>query len=555
MSDVKTLVVGHKNPDTDAICSAIAYAEYLQAIGNKNVEAIRCGEVNSRTDFVLRKAGVSQPRLVTDTRLTVGGVSRRHVVGAHYDDTFQEAFNKMRNEGLRSMPVLREDGSVEGMLSMQKMVELLLPESNQEIQPRQIKTSLSTICHVLGGRFQHAVDDESREDLVLTVAAMSAEVFKDKLKEYPAEQHVVVLGNRPTIQESSIKYGVRALVITGGYELSEELLKLARKNNITVLISPRDTASTTLLMKCAKPIGDAIWTDFISFPENTLVESIRNEVLQKGQVLFPVINEQKKMVGVFSKTDLINPKPARLILVDHNEYAQAVTGASDADIVEVIDHHKLGGSLSSREPIRFIIEPIGSTCSIVANMFKQAGIEPSSKIALCMASGIISDTLFLTSPTTTEADKEILTWLEEVSGADLKAFAEEMFAEGSILKGSSAKEVVQVDCKEYDEDGWKLAVAQVEELELDHFWPKKQELEEALLEMARQRGRDFACLLITDITKHYSLLLTVGNEQVIERIEYPELMPNLFELDGIVSRKKQLMPVLLRILSGCPRGF
>lgn len=547
-----TFVIGHKNPDTDAICSAIAYASYLRATGHKNVEAARCGEVNNRTDFVLNKARLPYPKLLMDARATIGQICQRQVISVNTQSSIQEAFNLMRERELRSIPVLNEERTVEGMLSLLKMLNLLLPNGDAE-QARIVKTSLHRICKTLDGSFIMGFDTESENDFIITVAAMSADVFSDKLKDYPPECVVLVVGNRPTIQRPAIEYGVRAIIVTGGYELNEDLLELARKKNVTIISSNRDTASTTLLIKCSKRISHALNKDFVSFTENHLVESVKKQIIDLTQVLYPVYDDKEKLVGVFSKSDLVNPSPCRLILVDHNEFSQAVTGTDQAEVVEVIDHHKLGGNLTSKEPIRFIMEPIGSTCSIVARMFREAGIEPDKSIALCMAAGIISDTLLLTSPTTTDQDKEILDWLTEISQENMKNFADEIFATGSVLQGSSAADAIHSDFKEYEEEGWKIAVAQIEELGLDNFWSRKKELSDALADLLKAKDLDFACVLITDIARHYSLMLVEGEKMIIDRVDYPQLEQHLFELEGIVSRKKQLIPVLMRVLGQCTR--
>lgn len=546
-------VIGHKNPDTDAICSAIAYADLLSQTYLPKALAARCGEINSRTGFVLERAGLEPPRLVMDVRPSVGQICRREVITAHDAESVLAVVNRMRDASLRSIPVIDSSRHCLGMLSLTKLVDLLLPGTNSGNSTRTVDSSLERIRETLDATYQNSFETGEEESFILTVGAMRAEAFDERIRHFPSRQIILVVGNRTTVQTAAIEYGIRAIVITGNYRLSPELLEKAVEKKITVICASYDTATTTLLIKCAKRITHALTQEFLGFTENLLIRQIREKVQGSSQSLFPVIGEDGLLSGVLSKSDLVDPPRTRLVLVDHNELAQAVNGADEAEIIEVLDHHRLGGGLISSEPIRFINEPLGSTCTIVAKTYRQLGIKPSRSIALCMAAGLISDTLHLTSPTTTPVDRELLSWLEPLSGEKLSDFARDFFTAGSALKVSTPEAVVNGDCKEYEEHDWKIAVAQVEELGLDAFWDRKADLLEAMQQLLRKKNVDLAALLITDITSHYSLLLVVGEPRLISGIDYPPLEPHLFELNGIVSRKKQLLPELIRVLTRTPR--
>lgn len=543
-----TFVFGHKNPDTDAICSALAYADLLRHTERPEAVAACCGEINARTQFALKKALVEPPRLIMDVRPTVSQIATREVIFANENESLHRAFNRMRQRELRSLPVLNNEGKLIGLVSITKLVGLLLPDHEKVDQARNIETSLCRICEVLNGHFLHRYRPEEELEYILSVAAYSSEKFKKKIQHYAPERLLIVAGDRPTVIRPAIEYGVRCLVLTGGYELTGELLDLARERNVTLITSPHDTASTTLLIKCAKRITLALESDYTMFKESALIKPLRHALQDSTQSIFPVLDEAGALLGVFTKSDLVNPPSPQLILVDHNEFAQAVNGAEEADILEVIDHHRLGGGLTSREPIRFINEPLGSTCTIVARMFRQRQIPPAPGVALCMAAGIISDTLNLTSPTTTEVDRDILNWLSTLTPMTIDLFARQFFATGSALEISTPAAVINADCKHYAENGWKIAVAQVEELGFDHFWPKKEALIRALTDLVREKQLDFACLLVTDITTHDSYLLCAGNERIVHAIDYPRVDHFLFHLEGIVSRKKQLLPHLCSLL-------
>jgi len=544
-------VIGHRNPDSDAVCSAIGYAHYLQQTG-RDAEPACCGQVNARTQFALDQAGIPLPRLIMDVRPTAGQLCRKEFIKAESGESLFQVFNRMRSGNLRSVPVIDAGERFLGVLSLNKMLGFLLPETGGP-EARHVRSNLDLILDAVGGTYQNAVETAAESDFMVTVGAMSASTFSDRLTSFPAEKVLMVTGNRPTIQKPAIDYGVRCLIITGGYQLQEDLLARAIEKGVTVICSPHDTASTTVLMKSARFVTDALLDDPLHFDATEVLDGVRDRVLHSNQALFPVLESADKLLGVFSKSDLIQPPLTELVLVDHNEYNQAVSGVEYARILEVIDHHRVGGGLSTRDPIRFINEPLGSTSTIVARMFRDHQVPLDPGVALCLATGMIADTLMLSSPTTTDVDREVFTWLEQKAGRDLKEFADQFFATGSVLKIQSADEAVRGDCKLYQEGDWKLAVAQIEELGLERFWERKDELIDALERMRKEEGQDFACLLVTDIGHHYSVLLVRGEESLGRAIDYPRLQPNIFELDGIVSRKKQLLPHLTQIFSRIPK--
>jgi manganese-dependent inorganic pyrophosphatase len=341
---------------------------------------------------------------------------------------------------------------------------------------------------------------------------------------------------------------VRAIIITGGYALSDGLVELAKSRNVAVLQSPYDTATTTMRVKSSQFIDSAIDEDFITLSAKQPIDEARTKTDRIRQSMLPVVNDAGLLVGVVSKSDLVNPPKPKLVLVDHNELSQAVNGAEDADILEVLDHHRIGGSLKSTQPIRFINEPVGSTCTLVARQFRAAGINPTPGIALCMASGIISDTLFLRSPTTTQIDRDVLSWLEKLCQVDLEQYAREFFEIGSALRNCAPAEVVREDCKEFTEHGIRFSISQIEETGFDLFWDRKEDLRKALEELANKQRLQFSALLVTDVVSNGSLLLLSRESDAWDEINYPCLDRGLYELPNVVSRKKQLLPLLAQVL-------
>ncbi|MGN6555688.1 MAG: DHHA2 domain-containing protein, partial [Verrucomicrobiota bacterium] len=272
-----------------------------------------------------------------------------------------------------------------------------------------------------------------------------------------------------------------------------------------------------------------------------------------GHQIFPVLDGEGETIGILSKTDFLKTVTRKLILVDHNELSQAVQGADEVEIIEIIDHHRIG-ALTTQQPILFRNEPVGSTSTIVADCFFRLGVELPSAIAGLLLAGVVSDTLNLTSPTTTPRDAEILKRLEELAKVNARDFTEKLFASGSLLTLKPAPQAITTDCKEYQEDGVKFSVAQIEEIGFDQFWKRKDELLDALEKYRARRAYCFSALLITDVTTQNSLLLAVGDEEFIKRIDYPRLEPGIFELRDVVSRKKQLLPYLTHCLRQSASG-
>lgn len=549
-------VVGHRNPDTDAICSAIGHAAYLRQTRWPGARAARCGEMNVRTAWVLRQAELEFPPLLLDVRPKAADVCRRQVARARSGETFLTVYQRMMELGVRSIPVINDQDEVEGMIYLRELLGLLLPAATTGQSVRHVEASLNNVRRALEAELlvsTGGMDEE--ENLILLVGASSEAVVRRRLNESQPERHLVLVGDRPKIQRLAVREGVRALVITGGCKMDAEALALARENGVGVLTCGWDTASAAQLIRCARSVRSAVVREFTSCPAHALVRQLRQDLRENRQPLFPVTgSDGNRLIGVFSKSDLVAPPRHKLVLVDHNEFSQAVTGADEAEILEVIDHHRLSGNLVTREPVRFVNEPVGSTSTMVARFFHLDGLQPEREVAICLCAGIISDTLNLTSPTTTETDRQMLGWLAGLAGIDPAQFTRDFFAAGSVLQTMSAADALRSDRKAYDESGWAISISQIEELGLDSFWRCERELAAELSGLVKGEHLDFACLMVTDISRHDSVLLVAGEERLIRCIDYPRLAPGVFSLQGVVSRKKQLFPMLGRILGEVPRG-
>ena len=315
-----------------------------------------------------------------------------------------------------------------------------------------------------------------------------------------------------------------------------------------MISSPYDSATTAWVVRTASSIERVVERSFGSVSRDARISDIRRKMATLAAPALMVLDDDGMLAGVLTKSDILKPIQTRLVLVDHNEITQAVSGADEVQITEIIDHHRLG-PMNTAAPILFINEPVGSTCTIVADLFRSSGLVPSPETAGIMMAGLISDTLHLNSPTTTPKDAEILSWLSGVAGEEPRALAEAIFSSGSVIQAHTPAEIVQADQKLYDEDGVRFSVSQVEELGFSNFWGRSVEIAGELGELRKRDRLSFAALLVTDINTQNSLLLVKGDPDLIERITYSQIQKDeIFDLPGIVSRKKQLIPYLTSLL-------
>jgi manganese-dependent inorganic pyrophosphatase len=545
---MQTIVIGHRNPDMDSICAAIAYAEFKTLAGFPDVVAARCGNTNERIDYVLKKFAVPAPMLVTDLSPVVRDVMQPKVICVRNDSPVYDAIQLIDQKGLRGLPVVDGGDKCLGLLSAFKITHHLFPSRDEANSARLVTASLQDIVATFGGKLITGHLSKEPSERLLMVCAMAQDSFIPRLRKYKDKQVILFVGDRPHVQLLAIEENVSAIIVTGDLEIPEYIHDAARDAGVTLISSPHDTASTVLLARGAVRVERMVQTEYTSFHKETPLEEAKQIAAQSGQFIFPVLDDEGRLVGILSKSDFIKPIPRQLILVDHNELTQAVRGASEVPIIEIIDHHKLGG-FSSHTPILFWNNPVGSTSSIVTMCFHNAGIPIPPSIAGLLMAGLISDTLNLTSPTTTPTDRRLLAELAKVAGVEPTQLATEIFAVGSPLLTMTPAQAVGADSKVYKENGYNFSVAQIEELSFAHFEQKQDAL---LEELERQRSAGnllFSSLLVTDINEQTSLLLVRGEPSFVATIDYPEKAHFIWELTGVVSRKKQLLPYLLKCVT------
>lgn len=540
-------VIGHKNPDTDAICSAIAYAEFKRRTDIPEAVAARCGPTNSRIDFVLNEFGVAPPKFVTDVAPKVRDVMQRNVIGVPPYASVAEALQTMEEKKIRVLPVVEHGHRCLGLVSVFKISTFFSPTRSKGFDTRKVKASISSLVRTLNAELVRGEDTDREEELIMMIGAVTEEEFKKRLPNYEARKLLVAVGNRTRIHRLALEARVRILLVTGGFHVDPEIKEAAKEAGVSILISPFDTATSSLLCRVAIQVNNVIHRDFLSFGEDEPLSRVTRLATNSNFQAFPVLGEDDRMIGIFSKSDFLKKVERKLILVDHNEMNQAVNGADQVEILEIIDHHRIG-NFTTQQPILFRNEPVGSTSTIIAECFLQHHVEIPKSIAGLMLAGIVTDTLNLTSPTSTKRDAAVLKELENISGVNATEFTQKLFASGSILVSYPASKAITVDCKEYEEENHKFSVAQIEELGFNYFEERKGDVIQALEEYRAKSGYFFSGLLVTDVVRQTSLLIVAGSEGLLDTIGYPKVDAQIFELVGVVSRKKQLLPYLINCL-------
>ena len=548
-----TYVVGHKNPDADAICSAIAYAAFKQARGERGYIAARCGNSNARIDTILARFRTPLPYYLSDVSPRVRDLMASDVVSVSEHATCAEALELLDRHHVRVLPVTASRKGLPGVVGVVSLAALggvFIPRVSEPRAMRQVHTSLANITRALHGRALHLVGEKKIEQLYVRLGTMDISSFWSvSIREnIPANQAIVIVGDRHDIQRRSIELGIRALVISSNLEPDDDTVEFAKARGVSVIISPYDSATTSWVVRTASSIERVIECNVPTVGPDVRIADVRKKFFAGLTHALPVVGDDGSLLGIITKTDILKPVSTRLVLVDHNEITQAVPGADEVPIAEIIDHHRLG-ALNTSQPILFINEPVGSTCTIVADLFRREGLQPSPDIAGIMMSGLISDTLHLNGPTTTSKDAIILAWLAEIAGVNSKQLADEIFNSGSVILANPPAKIVRSDYKIYEEEGLRFAVSQVEELGFGNFWSQAQPIALALGELRDEEHLAFAALLITDINTQNSLLLVKGDASLIQRISYAHVeQDEIFDLPGIVSRKKQLIPYLSSLL-------
>ncbi len=533
-------VIGHKNSDLDSVASAYAYARLLQLQGDEQAIAARNGELKPEVRFVLERYKVEAPEALEDVYLQVRDVMKRGVISAHLDQPLLEAGQLLQEHNRRSMPVVDSENKVHGIIATEDFAKLFFNDLDPQSVNR-VPLQMDNLVRALKGRV--LVEGRRKLGNRVIVGAMQAETMVD----YVEQGCLVVLGDREDAQMAAIENGAAALVITGDLLVSERTLAAAKRYGVLVISTGHHTFTAVRLINLSISVQHIINREFdFCHPEDQMSE-VQNTLVRRRSL--PVVNNDGRLVGYLSRTDLINARPKRVILVDHNEQSQAVDGIEEAELLGIIDHHRIA-DVHTNKPIMFRADPVGCTGTIIAGLYHEAGIAIPREVAGLLLAGLLYDTLILRSPTCTTRDERVAAELAEISGEQLEQYGHEVFAAAAAdLNERTARELLTADFKEFVVRDTKFAIGTVETASPLTVEKRSPELLQTMRQIAQERGYTSFLFMIVDIINMRSHLLISGGEHAVA-----EILGAPLEQDGhsvvaenLVSRKKQLVPLLSRI--------
>ena len=532
-------VIGHRNPDTDSICSAIGYAHLKQALGEPAVPA-RAGKLNAETRFVLERFGVDSPVLIADLYPRARDIMSPVLVTILPDQTLRELGRMMRENDGKSAAVIDEKGSLLGIVSLGDLARRYF----EELEMPDLASAGVTfrgILAVLDGKIAVAGDMDRGVRGKIWIAAAKAETFRNLI----GEGDIALAGDREEAQLKLLDCGIDALVLTGNAPAGNELREKAASKGILVFQTQFDTYTAARLINQSIPVRVIMQKNVVSFRPADLVSDIRETTARTRFRNYPV-TENGRIIGMINRERLIAPEREKVILVDHNEKTQAVAGIEEAHIIEIIDHHRLGG-LETGEPIFIRHDPVGSTSTIVANMHWHRNVEIPVNVSGLLLAGILSDTLLFKSPTSTPQDREAAKRLAEIAGIDLTEFGMAVLRAGSRFNGLESEEIIRYDLKEFQIADYRVSISQINVMDAADILAKRSEGLGGALSMVRQKeGYDISLLMVTDILQETTHLLHAGRPvSLLRRAFGEESTDTTFVLQGTMSRKKQVVPPLV----------
>lgn len=528
-------IFGHKNPDSDSVCSAIAYAALKRQVEDGDYRPARLGTLNSETRFVLDRFDVPAPDYLAHINLRVQDIMTRDIVCGQSEDTVHEVGELIRKHTVHAIPIVDEAGRALGVVTERHLARSYLKELEMQNLHQQ-PTPLAMIAETLTAEIVVGDPNDTVQGDV-QIGAMSPESMVD----YIAPGDLVILGNRENAQEVALRSDISCLIVTGGFTPSERIQTLARKRGTGVVVTPHDTFAAARLINLSVSVMTLIERNVLKVQPETLVREITQDLLESRLGILLVTETDGRLVGLVTKSDIVAQRRRPVILVDHSEASQSVEGIRQAEIREILDHHRLGG-LETAGPMLALIAPVGCTCTLVLRRYREANIVPTRPMAGLMLSAILSDTMLLKSPTTTEEDRQAVSTLGEMLGEDPLAFGREMYNAKFDMAALSAEEMIGNDLKRFAFDSHTVAVAQIEVGDKDLLLARKEEILAAMRAFREQENLDLMVLMITDIPRGGTELLAVGQTRPVERAFGEPFQDNALYLPGVMSRKKQVIP-------------
>ena len=544
----KTLVIGHRNPDTDSICSAVCYANLKRAVTGEEYIPARAGHVNGETRFVLDYFGMEEPALVEDVRTQVRDIEIRKTKGVADNISLKRAWNIMQENNVVTIPAVREDGTLEGLITVGDITKTYMNIYDSSILSKA-NTQYSNIIETLEAYLVIGTADAYFSQGKVLIAAANPD-----LMEFYIEPHdLVILGNRYESQLCAIEMEADCIIVCEGAAVSMTIRKLAQERGCTVITTPYDTYTAARLINQSMPISYFMKTEnLITFEDGDFIDDIKDVMASKRHRDFPILDMDGKYRGMISRRNLLGAKGKRVVLVDHNEKNQAVAGIENAEIMEIIDHHRLG-TIQTMSPVFFRNQPLGCTATIIYQMYQEAGVKVEPKIAGLLCSAIVSDTLLFRSPTCTPMDEMAARSLAEIAGIEIEKYAMEMFGAGSNLKGKSDEEIFYQDFKRFTSGKIAIGVGQITSLNGDELESIRPRVIHYMENARQENSLDLVFFMLTNILTESTDLICEGNGalQLAEKAfhtepdESGEQTEPLVRLPGVVSRKKQLIPALM----------
>ena len=542
----KVVVIGHRNPDTDSICSAIAYAELKNKTSDLVCEARRAGKMNQETEFVLKKFGVKPPRMCTDVNPKIRDVDYREMPGIPGTTSLRKAWEIMRDKQIDTLPVTSPDNELEGVITVKDIATANMDVFDTGILAKS-QTTYRNILETLGGTMV-----VGREDDVCTTGHIRIGTATPEMLENTVEKgDIVILTNRYESQLCAIEKEASLLIICNGSKVGRTIQRIAEEMGVAIMSAPVDTyAAGKLISQCAPISYYMTRSDIMKFTLVTPVADVTRVMAKVRHRYFPILDEDGKYCGMVSRRNIINLQKRRIILVDHNEATQAVEGFDQAEILEIIDHHRIG-SLETSGPVYFRNQPVGCTATIIYQLYRENGVEIEPKIAGLLCSAILSDTLMFRSPTCTAVDRAAAEDLAGIAGIDIPQYAQSMFEAGSDLSSRSTEEIFYQDFKKFIMGDVTFGVGQITSLDAGELESIKEQLLPQMESECGKHGIEMVFFMLTNIIEESTELLYYGSgaKEVIEKA-FEDLPVNEVscELKGVVSRKKQLIPAFMMAL-------
>lgn len=542
----KIYIIGHKNPDTDSICSAIAYADIKNRLNSgKKYAAKRAGQINEETEYVLKRFGVEAPGYLSDVGTQVKDMEIRETPGVPNNISIKDAWSIMKKSSAVTLPITKEDGQLEGLITTGDIANSYMNAhdnyflSNARTQYRSIANTVEGTV-VTGNPHGYFI----RGKVVIGAA------HPNKLGEFLEEEDLVILGDRYEDHLCAIEQNVSCMIVCNNAEVSHDIVEAAERNQCVVIRSSLDTFTVARLINQSIPVKHIMKKEnLITFQTDDFTDNIKDIMVKTRHRAFPVVNKHGKYIGTVSRRNLLGMKKKQLILVDHNEKTQAVDNIDAAEILEIIDHHRLG-SLETLQPIMFRNQPVGCTATIMYQMYTEKALEISPAIAGLLCSAIISDTLMFRSPTCTSADKMAAGALALIAGINIEEHAKEMFTAGSNLRGKTAEVIFYQDFKRFTADTVNFGVGQISSMNAEELVDLKQRLIPFMQHECGKNGISMVFFMLTNILEECSEIICYGEGSgrlVEEAFEVKEAQGG-YILPGVVSRKKQLIPAFIGTL-------